>query len=273
MTQKQFISSEFSLAIQNYLTTKDQILSGSLPFAVIVIRTLIYIYGELDIINPYITKNEENLGGFDSNLTKYGFGKEDLQDFKKAFTVFVRTSQEINGTSLNFFKVEKYLIDMFFYKKKAMNLSDEEVINFKEYLSLSTNVNLKDYYDLYLNNTLKLDHYFASKWYRDKHDYNLIALKRNNLLLDAYYVLGYSKDQILNMKDEELENVNNQVYDFFKIPKDSPNKNGLLMQAVNYYKQFGNRLTSGNGYVDLLLLMSVLCTIVFILLLIAVKVF
>ena len=49
-----FINEAFSKAINDYLESKDSkdgILYNS--FLVVVIRMLIIIYGELDIINPY----------------------------------------------------------------------------------------------------------------------------------------------------------------------------------------------------------------------------
>ena len=84
-----FINEVFSRAIELYLKYKDKPNEPEYHrFLVMAIRTLVSIYGELDIINPYITQNEHNMGGFDSNLTKFGFPKSDLEDFKKQFLIF-----------------------------------------------------------------------------------------------------------------------------------------------------------------------------------------
>ena len=84
MIGKPFINESLSNAIENYLKYKNNPESeGFNEFKVMVIRSLIYIYGELDIINPYITQNEKNMGGFDNNLMKYGFSPKDLENFKK----------------------------------------------------------------------------------------------------------------------------------------------------------------------------------------------
>ena len=61
----------------NYKQTTDNEMFFSFP--VMVIRTLIAIYGELDIINPYRTKNEDRMGGLDENLTKFGFPTSSLK--------------------------------------------------------------------------------------------------------------------------------------------------------------------------------------------------
>ena len=51
---------------------------------------------------------------------------------------------------------------------------------------------------------------------------------------------------------------------FFHVNPMEPNKAELLDKAVNYYKRYGNRVTTGNGYVDFLLFASILATAVFI---------
>ena len=94
MGNEEFVSKEFTLAIENFLATKEQSLSSSLSFPVIIIRTLIQIYGELEIIEPYLSKNVSNQNGLDENIMKYGFSKEKLNDFKNCFNSFYRTSKE-----------------------------------------------------------------------------------------------------------------------------------------------------------------------------------
>ena len=76
-----FINEAFDKAVNDYLISRDKtegVLYNS--FLVVVIRLLINIYGELDIINPFRVKNEL---AFDSNLTKYGASKEDIVNLKK----------------------------------------------------------------------------------------------------------------------------------------------------------------------------------------------
>lgn len=172
-----------------------------------------------------------------------------------------------------FLQLEKDLIDMFCLKNQVMHLSEEEISVFKEYICFSNNSVLQDYLHLFIQDPTMLDRYFASKLYYSNHSFQLIPVHRKTLYLDAYLLLGYSANQIANMSDQELNTVNEQVYQFFKIPVNEKNRSELLVQAVNYYKRYGNRLTSGNGYVDLLLLLSVLATIVFLAILMAFRLF
>ena len=69
-------------------------------------------------------------------------------------------------------------------------------------------------------------------------------------------------DNIDTMSSEELDKVNHQVYDYFKIRENAINKEYLLEKAIDAYEKEKNKVTSGNGYVDILLVMSVICTTV-----------
>ena len=270
MGNEEFISKEFTLAIESFLATKDQKLSSSLSFPVIIIRTLVEIYGELEIINPYLNKNVSLQNGFDENIMKYGFSKEKLNDFKKCFDSFCRTSKERSNIFL--VKIEQYLIEMFFLKKKKIGLLEGELENFKKYICLSTNTYLTDYTNYYLEDTTCLDYYLARQNYISEHTFDLTPVKKATLFIDAYLLLGYTVDEISKMTSEELEEANHKVYAFFKIDENEENKRDLLIDAVNYYKKYGNRLTSGNGYVDLLLLISVVVTIALTLFIVAIRI-
>ena len=81
-----FINEAFDKAVNDYLKSKDKqegILYNS--FLVVVIRILINIYGELDILNPYYMKSET---AFDDNLMKYGLNKESISEFKRLLDGF-----------------------------------------------------------------------------------------------------------------------------------------------------------------------------------------
>ena len=64
----------------------------------------------------------------------------------------------------------------------------------------------------------------------------------------------------MRMKDSEIENINNKVYHFFRIKEADLNKRSRLENAIAYYKKYGNTITSGNGYVDLLLILGIVST-------------
>lgn len=262
-----FINEVVSQAIELYLKYKDKPNEKEYhQFLVIAIRTLIFIYGELDIINPYITQNERNMGGFDSNLTKFGFPKEYLADFKQQFLVFVEDEKKGHVPNRGLIKVEKYFIDMFFCKKNTMNLSDEEVSKFQNYLYVPSNPDVFIQNDMkrYFTNQDVIQLYFQSKRFECAHHFSLEEVQRDILNADAYQILGYSMEQVNNLTDVDLQSVNMRIYQFFQVNPNDSNKTELLEKAVNYYKRYGNRITSGNGYVDFLLFASILATAIFI---------
>ena len=264
---KTFVNQAFSDAIELYLKFKNNKESSEYhSFFVVVIRTLVYIYGELDIINPYITQNEVNMGGLDNNLNKYGFPNDKIQDFKNQFLLYQEQKQQGKKPNSAFLKIEKYLIDMFLYKKRYNSISDEELHEFQNLLYLPQNSNQIMQTELEENVVQKeeLWLYFQSKHYETTHAFALEEIKRYTLLPDAYFLLGYNMNQIESMTDQDLTSVNKQIFDFFRVDINQPNKDEMLEKAVNYYKRYGNRLTSGNGYVDLLLFLSIIATVIFI---------
>lgn len=261
MIGKPFINEILSKAIENYLKYKekpnDPIFTS---FPVMVIRTLIYIYGELDIINPYITQNEHNMGGFDNNLTKYGFPLNELEEFKSQFIIFEKELNNLPNTG--FINIEKYLIKMYFYKQKVMNIPREQQQEFKTYLYLYDNPNelIKKDIERWCIDKNELSIYFQSIAHEFMHNYRLEEVRRNMLLKEAYTLLGYQMEQLNMLSDSDLRNVNQQVYQFFRVDQNLNDKDELLQKAVNYYKKYGNKITSGNGYVDFLLFVSILAT-------------
>jgi len=270
-----FINPTFTSAINMYMTYKQ---AGDNPvfssFPVMVIRALIAIYGELDIINPFRTNNENRMGGFDTNITKFGFSNQSLQNFKESFQKYSEMKQIKQYPNIYFLKIEKHLIDMFCYRKKSVSITEAQIEEFKKLIYLSTNPNPIMQQELKQNviDTLELDRYFQSKIFETNHDFKILPYKKNTLLPDAYLLLGYTLDTIAQMDENTLNQLNIKILNFFHIEPNEPNQNERLQEAITYYKRYGNALTSGNGYVDMLLLLSVIATIMMTLFAITVKV-
>ncbi len=274
MIGQPFINPVLSHAIEMYLKYKDRPEDPNFSeFTVVVVRTLVFIYGELDILNPYITHNEHMMGGFDNNITKYSFPIDDLTDFKNQFLKFIEEQQRNIKPNSAFLKIQKYLIDMYCYKQKSMNLPIEQLIQFKKYLYIPENSEKIADINKYLINPQEIIGYLNSKIYEINHNFILEPVKRETLNTDAYILLGYNMNQVNNLNDTDLKAVNDQIFRFFRVDSNSPNSKELLDKAVNYYKRYGNRITTGNGYVDFLLFASIAATAIFITILIAINYF
>lgn len=267
MIGKPFINDVINKAIEDYLKFKATPANPMFStFPVMAIRTLIYIYGELDIINPYITRNEQSLGGFDSNLTKYGFPEEKVEDFKNAFLKYHESLTKNVIPNEGMVMIQKYLMEMYLMKEKNMHLDISLEEEFKSYLYFSSNPNPHIQKDLPLlgNHANELQSYFQSIAFEMHHNFSLEEERRIIYPYVAYQVLGYNINQINALSDIDLKKVNDNVLNFFRINKEEPNKEDMLLKAISYYQKYGNRLTSGNGYVDMLLFLSVLVTTLFI---------
>lgn len=264
-----FVNEAFTKAIDDYLKNADNV-QGIIynSFLVVVVRMLVCIYSELDIVNPLVIGDEELLY---KNLTKFGYSRDSLNIFFSNLQLYYDISQRNQQNSqkeknLYFEFVQKDLIDMFIIKKVNFYLTEEEVKTFYDLLYTPFSKNpLRVSYNFLMctiNNTdvMEIDNYFKTQM-RD----NIKVIKpqeKHYLNVKAYEILNYSMDDLNKMDSNELERVNHQVYDYFKIRENAINKEYLLEKAIEAIEREKNKVTSGNGYVDILLVMSVICTII-----------
>lgn len=269
-----FINQAFTSAINQYIVNKE---NESTPiffsFPVMVIRTLTFIYGELDIINPFRTSNENRMGGFDTNITKFGFSIKKLQDFKRCFQSYFEAQTQGKPTNSFLLQIEKYLIDMFFIRKKAIQITETQEKEFLNYLYLSNNSNPYIQQEISIKNinTKELDLYYQTKYFESNHDFKILPYQKNTLIPEAYTTLGYTLENISIMDENTLEQLNLKILNFFRIDAEDKNKMEHLKQAIAYYKRYNNAFTTGNGYVDMLLLLSVIATVLMTIFVITVK--
>ena len=238
----------------------------SIKSYIVIIRILILIYGKLDILNPYYLKNSVV---FMSNLSKFGVSKSEIALFKDEFLKFYEFEKENEKRKIKiknpyFTNMQKYLTDMFVAKKRneKVPLKEEETFLDLIYSSHTTNP-----YRIAYNYLMSDDLSFIEKYYYSKlNEMDVtqeIALEKTingNLNLEALNYLGVSLSNLKNMSNEEIAQSQNKAYEYFEVDAESPNRDEDLKEAIDYYKMHGKKLTSGNGYVDILLLMSVIVT-------------
>ena len=260
-----FINEAFSKAISNYLSSADQpqgILYNS--FLVVIIRLLINIYSELDIVNPMVVNDEELLI---TNLSKYGYEKENIKLFLSKIQLYYDLEKEnehkvVKFKNKYFVDIQKDLIDMFIAKKLNYRITIEETKEFYNllYTPYCPNPLQVSYNFLMAEDVLEIDRYFKKEM---KENVKEIKPREKNLLnVKAYEILNYSMSDIENMDYSQINKLNHQVYDYFKIRENAINKKYLLEKAIEAIEREKNKVTSGNGYVDILLIMSVICTII-----------
>lgn len=259
-----FINEAFTKAINDYQTSKDQpegITYNS--FLTVVIRLLVCLYSELDIINPIMTNNDDALK---ENLAKFGYSLENLETFFNNLQLFYEIDRKNEKLTIKkdnpyFVEIQKQLVDMLICKKLNFHLTEKEVVEFYSLLYTTSTKNPLRVSFNYLTapKVTEVEDYFKKQM---RENVKVIESQEKDFLnMRAYEILNYNLEDIKIMDNERLEKINHQVYDFFKIRENAINKEYLLEKAIEAYEREKNKVTSGNGYVDILLVMGAMCTI------------
>ena len=255
MDNKCFINEAFTYAINEYLSSKNLPESEKYnSFFAVVIRSLMTIYDELDILNPFYFNDETLLY---TNMTKYGYGNVEIDElFKELQKYYDKENDD------GFIFIEKRLVDMFIEKYKSMNLSEDEINKFRIllYSPKAQNPLMVSYNFLMANNPNEIIDYFE-KQLEENVKVEPEPIKET-LNLEAYEILKYSLEDIKNMSANELDDVNKKVYNYFDINSNAINKKYLLDKAVYDYNHPKSALSTGNGYVDILFILSIIATLV-----------
>ncbi|MCM1053790.1 MAG: hypothetical protein NC483_07455 [Ruminococcus sp.] len=265
MKEGYFVNLAFDEAIKTYLANQqkqDGVIYNS--FLVVTIRILVLIYGELNILNPYYLNNEVALF---SNLSKYGLSKSDIAVFKEEFLSYYKFEEEYKKNKVKlknpYFKtVLKSLVNMFVAKKRNGNVTFKEEEEFLDlaYTNHTTNPYRVSYSYLMGNDPTYIEDYYYNKLGEEDLTRDLGKPIDINLNLDALKYVGVNLSNITNMNNEEIIEAKNNAYNYFDVDISSPSKDYDLEDSVNFFKLHGKKVTSGNGYVDILLLMSVIIT-------------
>lgn len=261
-----FINEAFNNAINSYLNCKNNKLGIEYnSFLVVCIRMLMVIYSETDIINPFNINNSDILI---NNLMKYGYPETKIKELFNNFQGFYNIEQKnrnlpIKENNPYFISVQKQIIDMFITKKVNFHVLEEEIRKFYDLLYTSES---KEPLIISTNYLMAGDRINEIKEYFEHEMATHVEIPeeatKNYLNNRSYEIMGYSMDQIRSLSEEELEKMNHQVYDFFKIRENAINKEYLLEKAIEEFEHQKAPLTSGNGYVDILLIMGIVSTLV-----------
>ena len=136
MNKKYLVSEIFDQSLKKYFD-KEKV--GDVKFEsdgyLNIINCLIFIYGDLDFINPNLTKDTKALV---ENMSKFGFAKNNVYEFFDYFNDY------------DLFNISKLLIDMFKFKMDKLDLNDNCLENFykllKNIVNIESNKELYNYY-------------------------------------------------------------------------------------------------------------------------------
>lgn len=260
-----FINEAFEKAVTDYLNSKGKkegVIYNS--FLVVVIRLLINIYGELDILNPYQIKSEV---AFDDNLMKYGMSKDKVLEFKRLLDGFYRIERKNMSSvkrevNIYFIEVQKMLIDMFNLKRLNFGLTESDRKEFFDllYTPGTSNALRLSYNFLNAENVYEIAEYFKVSMEKEVEVPKISEKEKDLLPFETYKLFGVNISDISKMSESDVENLNSQIYESFDISENAINKDYLLEESIKAFKMQNNKVTTGNGYVDILLVMSVIVT-------------
>ena len=244
-----FINDSISNGISNYLLIKNgKDYDKAHIFEVYVIRCLCKIYGDINILNPYRIDNENS---FKSNLIMYGLKVSEMEEFislMNDYSKWLNSEKNVGKTDLTS-KIEIILINMIIERNKTNKFSDEELEFFDKYFDPKNN-NFATLHNLITKDVNIIPMY----WNRKKALLNnnmKFKLIRNDLLSSSTYdKYGLDKDDISKMSEEKVKNINNRILEKEK----EDNKRNKKFIPKNLI------ITSGNGFVDTLMLLSIMTT-------------
>ena len=211
------------VAIKNYIEGKKED-----QFSYNIIKLLSYIYSEADIINPY------KLGDFrllDTNLKKYGLTDLELEKFDTAFNKYV-----IYHNNDGFYTLYKIIMDMIALKHQKVPLSKEDIKRYEDIFFAGRTVKvLEDYW----NNTLykinnKSDKMVAKIYLQKKSINDLKTLK--------HYKLVREKEEEISKYNQKLET------------------GRIKAKIVKISNTPITPISSGNGFVDIIMILSFVAT-------------
>lgn len=257
-----FINEAFDKAINDYLKSRNNV-DGVLynSFLVVVIRMLINIYGELDVINPYKINNEE---AFNNNLMKYGLSKDKVDELKRLIDGYYKIERKNlsairKETNIYFIEIQKRIIDMFNLKRLNYGLTNSDRKEFFDLLYTPGTSNALRLSYNYLNSD---NIYEIAEYYKNSMDVEKIIEHEEKELLsfEVYKNYGVNIAELSQMDSNEINKLNSEIYKSYDISENAINKDYLLEESIKAIKMKNNMITTGNGYVDILLIMSVIIT-------------
>lgn len=253
-TEKYFINPGIDAGIKSYLLYKDE---KSYPmihtFEMNVIKVLTIVYGEKSILLPYKIDNER---AFECNLLMYDLKESDMERFINYLDEYYKFMQnfksEQKATGLTS-EIEQILMEMIVKRAKRKEFKPEEIAEFdKIFNPIEGDLKkIKSYIS-------KNDGLIIRTWENNKYELTntqikMITVNPNLLTRDEYHKYGYDIRTIASLSEKEINEVNSIILKEEERVFEAKEK-------LNFFQRNRIVLTTGNGYIDKLLLLSIIAT-------------
>lgn len=252
---KFFINPAIENGIRSYMLYKEgKTYPAIYTYEMNVIKILTIIYGEKSILLPYKIDNEK---AFECNLLMYDLKENDMLNFFKYFNEYYEFMQnyksEKKATGLTT-EIEKILIEMIIKRGKRKEYTNQELSEFDKIFN-PIEGNLKNIKSLIsVNNGLIARAWETNKYELTNTQLRMIAVNPNLLDSSIYSKYGYNITTIASLSEEEIENVNHIIIVEENRVISTPEKKNIFRKSNKIV------LTTGNGFVDKLMLLSIIAT-------------
>lgn len=244
-----FINDSISNGISNYILIKNGKDYDKVHiFEVYVIRCLCKIYGDINILNPYRIDNENS---FKSNLIMYGLRVNEMEEFIKLmddYSKWLNSEKNVGKTDLTS-KIEIILINMIIERNKVNKFSEEELEFFDKYFDPKNN-NFATLHNLITKDINIVPMYWNRKKTLLSNNIKFKLIRNDLLSSSTYDKYGLDKDDISKLSEEKVRNINNRILE--KEKEDNKRNKKFIPKNII--------ITSGNGFVDTLMLLSIMTT-------------
>lgn len=166
MSNRVFINEVFENSISKYIIcSKSSTCRETNDFDVIVIRLLMIIYGDIDFLNPFITKDSKTVY---FNMCKYGYDNENVEAFFNELVLYDEFENKQNNENEKnpyFVSIQKKLIDMFKIKKSIISVDSLEEKKFYKLLYTPYSESSLQVSENYLKSSdvLEIDKYYKKE--------------------------------------------------------------------------------------------------------------
>lgn len=244
-----FINEFLTLGMDAYFNKKQEHF-----FEKHIVECLCEIYGNETILDIYKTKDN---GKFLESLTSYGFSSSNYYSFLGHLSDFEKFKKEcVANPSLKsdiVHLVESDIITMFLYKCLVKSVSSEELLRFENYFLNNFNV-IKLHFNFSLNPN-KTRELWDKKKKLMADSVELVEIKPELLDASVYAKYGTSIEEVEKMDYRMVEQLNSYIKTRMSAESEKEDKdNNKKMPLSNIV------ITSGNGFVDALLIASVIIT-------------
>lgn len=252
--EKIFINPAIEYGIKAYIAQKEgNGYNRAHTFEMHVIKALTIIYGEKTILLPYKIDNEK---AFECNLLMYDLKESDMKKFitcMNDYYYFMKNYKVGSDATGLITEIEQLLMEMINKRNKRHQFNEDEV---KQLDSIFNPIggDLKKIKSLIgKDNGLVIKTWHDKKYELTNTQIRLIAVNPNLLMPNEYAKYGYDIKHVALLSDDEIRNINKAIVDEM-IREESSTK----LKKEN--KKRNIVLTSGNGFVDKLMLASIIAT-------------